>query len=151
MPGTPETILALDFGRRRIGVAIGQTITASASPAGFIRNTQDGPDWHKISEIVDEWQPDRIVVGLPLHADGSASEMSEHVTAFAAELGRLDLPVHMQDERHTSQEAEELLKNERAMGLRGRIRKEEVDSAAAVLIAERWLQQNSRSTKANSE
>jgi putative Holliday junction resolvase len=143
MPGTPETIIALDFGRRRIGVAIGQTITASASPAGFIRNTRDGPDWHKISEIIAEWQPDCIVVGLPLHADGTASEMSEHVTAFVAELVQLGLPVHMQDERHTSQEAQELLKNERAMGLRGRIRKETVDSTAAVLIAERWLSQKS--------
>ncbi len=143
MPGTPETVLAFDFGRRRIGVAIGQTITASASPVGFVRNTPDGPDWQKISEIVGEWRPDRIVVGLPLHADGSTSEMSDHVSAFVVELARLDLPVHTQDERYTSQEAEELLKKERVMGLRGRIRKETVDSAAAVLIAERWLRQNS--------
>jgi putative Holliday junction resolvase len=143
MPDTPETVLALDFGLRRIGAAIGQTVTASASPVGIIRNTPDGPDWHKISELVDEWRPARIVVGLPLHADGSASEMTGHVSAFVAALGRLDLPVDTQDERHTSQEALELLKNARAMGLRRRIRKETVDSAAAVLIAQRWLRENS--------
>jgi putative Holliday junction resolvase len=151
MPDTPETILALDFGLRRIGAAIGQTITASASPVGVIRNSPDGPDWSALTRIVDEWQPGRIIVGMPTHADGSPSVIGEHVQLFIADLARFRLQVDTQNERHTSREASELLKWERAMGLRGRIQKGMIDSAAAVLIAERWLHEKNRPARANTE
>jgi putative Holliday junction resolvase len=144
MPATPdisqpETVLAFDFGLRRIGVAVGQSVTGSASPLGVARNTEGGPDHAVITAFVREWQPNRLVVGMPAHADGSPSDIHAHVLAFIEELGRYQLPVATVDERHTSVEAETALKNARAAGTRGRISKEMIDSAAAVFIAERYL------------
>ncbi len=144
MPGTPdttlaETIVAFDFGLRRIGVAVGQNVTASANPLTAVRNTDSGPDWQAISNVVNEWHPGRLIVGMPLHEDGSPSEMGVPIKAFIAELGRFELPVEQVDERYSSIEANEVLKSERAMGSRGRINKEAIDSVAAALIAERWL------------
>ena len=134
-----QTVLAFDYGLRRIGVAVGQTITASASPLGVIDNHADGPDLAKIAALIDEWRPGLLVVGMPAHADGSPSEMQNYVRAFVAELSGFDLPVETVDERFTSLEAEAKLKEARAAGARGRISKEAIDSAAAVLIAERYL------------
>lgn len=145
MPGTPETILAFDFGLRRIGVAVGQQVTASANPLGTIRNGPDGPDWSAITALVEEWQPARFIVGMPLNADGSPSAIARSVNAFIGELGRFGRPVIAEDERFSSLEAAELLKSERAAGIRGRIRKDMIDSAAATLIAERWLGRQSSS------
>ena len=146
MPGTPdqatagaETILAFDFGLRRIGVAVGQSVTGSASPLGIVSNGASGPDFAAIAALVAEWRPARLVVGLPLHADGSDSEMLGPVRTFVGELGRFDLPVATVDERYSSIEAQRLLKDARASGNRGRIRKADIDAAAAVCIAERFL------------
>lgn len=137
--GSPETILAFDFGLRRIGVAVGQSVTASASPLGVIANSEKGPDFDGISKMIDEWQPSRLIVGLPVHADGQPGEMQVHVEEFVRDLCRYQIEVNTVDERYTSIEAEETLKNARASGTRGRISKEAIDSAAAVLIAERFL------------
>lgn len=139
MPATPETILAFDFGLRRIGVAVGQQVTVSANPLAVIQNGEDGPDWTAIEQLVREWQPARLIVGMPTSADGTPSKISDHVTGFIGELERFGLPIETEDERYSSLEASELLKSGRAQGLRGRIRKEMIDSAAAALIAERWL------------
>jgi len=135
----PETILAFDFGLRRIGIAVGQDITASASPVGVVVNSEDGVDHDRIRCIVDEWRPGRLVVGMPTHADGSPGEITTAVEAFVDELRRYDLPVETIDERYSSIEAEEVLKAARSEGTRGRIRKEDIDAAAAVFIAERYL------------
>jgi len=145
MPGTPdskspETIVAFDFGLRRIGVAVGQDVTASANPVAAVRNSDAGPDWQAIGKIVGEWRPSRLIVGMPLHEDGSPSKMGVHINAFIKDLARFELPVQQIDERYSSLEANQVLKSERALGLRGRINKEEIDSVAAALIAERWLQ-----------
>ena len=80
-----------------------------------------------------------LVVGMPAHADGTPSEMQEHVRAFVEELGRYGLPIETVDERYTSIEAERVLREARAAGTRGRISKDMIDSAAAVFIAERYL------------
>ncbi|MDJ0940849.1 MAG: Holliday junction resolvase RuvX [Woeseiaceae bacterium] len=136
----PATIIAFDYGQRRIGVAVGQTVTGSASPLGVVANNSDnGPDFARITEMINEWRPTGLVVGLPLHADGSASEMEKPVRAFAEALARFDLPIELVDERHTSQEAEQTLVRARQAGSRGRIRKQDIDAAAAVMIAERFL------------
>lgn len=138
-PTDPETILAFDYGRRRIGVAVGQTITASASPLGIISNDDSGPDQKKIASLINEWQPSRLVVGMPVHVDGSASDMQTFVNQFIAILKTFELPIDTVDERYTSLEAEAALRIARAAGTRGRISKEAIDSAAAVFIAERYL------------
>jgi putative Holliday junction resolvase len=135
----PTTILAFDFGLRRIGVAVGQSVTGSASPLGVVANRESGIDHDEIAALVREWRPARLVVGMPAHADGSDSEMRQPVLAFIDELKRYGLPIETVDERHTSVEAERILKQARAAGTRGRLSKEDIDSAAAVFIAERYL------------
>jgi putative Holliday junction resolvase len=143
MPGTPDTVLAFDYGQRRIGVAVGQTVTRSATPLGVISNSPDGPDWLQLGALLKEWRPTRLIVGLPTHADGSKSETTAYVEQFVTELQRYQLPISLQDERYSSVEARQMLKAGRAAGGRGRVSKEMVDSASAVLIAERWLNKNS--------
>jgi putative Holliday junction resolvase len=143
MPGTPEhkpeTIVAFDFGLRRIGVAVGQQVTRSASAIGVVANSSAGPDWQAIDSIVADWQPARLVVGVPSHADGTPSELTSTVIRFMDDLRRYGRPVESTDENYSSREAGQMLAVQRALGLRGRVRKENVDSTAAVLIAERWL------------
>jgi len=136
---TPRTILAFDFGLRRIGVAIGQDVTGSASPLGVVANRDSGVDHEAIAALIREWRPTSLVVGMPAHADGSPSEIQVPVRAFIGELERYGLPIDTVDERYTSIEAERVLKEARAAGTRGRISKEMIDSAAAVFIAERYL------------
>jgi len=135
----PRTILAFDFGLRRIGVAVGQDVTGSASPLGIVTNRSTGVDHEKIAALINEWRPTRLVVGMPAHADGSPSDIQEHVHGFIEELEPYGLPVETVDERYTSVEAERVLKNARQAGTHGRISKDQIDSAAAVFIAERYL------------
>ena len=135
----PRTILAFDFGLRRIGVAVGQDVTGSASPLGIIANRADGVDHDAIAALIREWQPTGIVVGMPSHADGSRSDMQEPVEAFIDELRRYELSIETVDERYTSVDAERVLKDARIAGSRGRITKATIDSAAAVFIAERYF------------
>jgi len=139
MPDTPETILAFDFGARRIGVAVGQQITSSASPLTVIANGGPESIWVAIAALIDEWQPARLIVGMPSHADGEPAAIGAAVTEFMAELEQFSLPINSVDERYTSIEAEGLLKARRQSGQQGRISKERIDSTAAALIAERWL------------
>ena len=135
----PETILAFDFGLRRIGVAVGQDVTASASPVGIVENDEKGVDHDRIRAIISEWHPTRLVVGMPTHADGSPGPITAAVEAFIDELAQYGLPISTIDERYSSREAEQALKNARKKGSRGRISKQDIDAAAAVFIAERYL------------
>lgn len=139
---SPETIVAFDFGLRRIGVAVGQDITGSASPLGVVSNGEKGPDFERIATLVKEWRPNRLIVGMPLHIDGSPGELEPSIREFVAALERFELPIDRVDERHTSQEAEQVLINARQAGSRGRIKKEHIDAGAAVFIAERYLLKN---------
>lgn len=139
MPDMHETVLAFDYGLRRIGLAIGQHITSSANPVGVIANGESGPDWDQIAHFLKEWRPGRLIVGMPSRIDGSRSDIADHVDEFIIDLGRFDLPIETVDERYTSVEAQAMLNAERKRGLRGRIKKDMIDSAAATLIAERWL------------
>jgi putative holliday junction resolvase len=152
MPGTPdsprpETIIAFDFGLRRIGVAVGQPITGSASPLGVVGNGAKGPDWPRIDRLLAEWKPARLVVGMPLNTDGSPAAVAASVAAFASDLRRYSLPVDTVDERYSSLEAREILVTGRRLGRTRRIVKGTVDAAAAVLIAERWLEEHFRRTR----
>ena len=135
----PETILAFDYGSRRIGIAVGQDVTASASPVGVVDNGERGVDHDRIRAIIGEWHPTRLVVGMPTHADGSPGTMTAAVETFVDELARYGLPISTIDERYSSVEAGQALKNARKQGARGRISKQDIDAAAAVVIAERYL------------
>jgi putative holliday junction resolvase len=133
--------MAFDFGRRRIGVACGDTLSRSASPLSGVPSTDSGPRWDMIDSLIREWQPALIVVGLPYNTDGSESAMSQAARGFADALAlRYSLAVHLIDERYSSLEAETRLKSERETGLRRRrVAKADVDAAAACVILERWF------------
>ena len=135
------TLLALDFGLRRIGVASGSTITQTASPLQTIDAVDGEPDWAALDALIAEWQPALLVAGLPYNTDGSESDMAARARRFASQLDeRYGLQVLLADERYTSAEAESILKQQRQSGARNkRIRKEDVDSLAAALIAESWM------------
>ncbi|MDX1509278.1 MAG: Holliday junction resolvase RuvX, partial [Woeseiaceae bacterium] len=98
--GAPATIIAFDYGLRRIGIAVGQSVTRSASPVGIAANGDDGPDFARIGGLIEEWRPGRLVVGMPTHADGSPTELAPAITLFIEALGRFGLPVDTEDERH---------------------------------------------------
>jgi putative Holliday junction resolvase len=137
----PEVVLAFDLGRRRIGVACGDTASRSASPLGAVAAGPGGPRWDAIESLLREWQPGLLVVGLPYNADGSENAAAGEARDFARELTRrYALPVELVDERYSSLEAGARLKGARASGLRRRrVAKTDVDAAAACIILERWL------------
>ena len=136
-----QTVLAFDFGLKRIGIAAGDTLTATAAPRPAAAVHQQGPDWDAIAREVRMLSPGLLVVGAPYNADGSPGTLSASARRFAAELERrFGLPVSMVDERWSSLEASAALKTQRSSGERKRrVRKEDIDSAAAAVILERWL------------
>jgi len=133
MPETqPGTILAFDFGLKRIGVAVGEPETGTAHPLPGIALTGDAR-FAAIGALVAQWRPATLVVGLPLAANGSTHDMTRRAERFARQLhGRFRLPVELVDERFTSVEAENRTRGRRA----GRLA---VDSIAAQLILEQYL------------
>lgn len=136
-----QTVLAFDFGLRRIGLASGDTLTRSAAPRPPIKVTGSGPDWDAIGREVRSLAPAELVVGAPYNADGSEGALTEAARGFAAELERrFALPVHLVDERFSSLEASAQLKARRASGeRRRRVRSADVDSAAAAVILGRYF------------
>jgi putative Holliday junction resolvase len=141
--GRPEVILSVDFGHKRIGIASGDTLTRTAHPRTTISNGQHGPDWPALERILADIRPARIAVGEPYNADGSESPLTGAAHRFATELARRSgLPVDLVDERWSSQDAEERLRDERASGDRKRrVTREAIDAAAAAVILERWFEQ----------
>ena len=128
------SVLAFDFGEKRIGVAVGECELRSASPLiTFDAETNDAR-WSAVARLIDEWQPVVLVVGLPLSPDGVAHDMTARAQRFARQLeGRYRLPVMLQDERYTSAEADSQLRDDQ--GVRDwRSRKQKLDAHAAQLI-----------------
>lgn len=137
----PEgTIIAFDFGFRRIGVAVGQTLTGSANTLAVVPFANQ-PDWQAITSIVNEWKPAALVVGLPLAEDGGETDMSKGARRFGRQLeGRFEISVMFEDERLTSFNADQRFVDARARG--GMRRKDAAlkDAIAAQIILESWLQ-----------
>jgi len=134
------TIIAFDYGLRRIGVAVGQTVTSTASVLEVVAASEQ-PDWQSITRIVEAWKPAALVVGLPLAEDGGDTEMSNGARRFGRQLeGRYGKPVFYQDERLTSRGAEQRFASARSRG--GMRRKDAAlkDAMAAQIILENWLQ-----------
>jgi putative pre-16S rRNA nuclease len=139
------TVLGFDFGTRRIGVAVGQTLTGSARPLATLRANNAQADWTAIGLLIKEWRPAQLVVGLPIGMDGGEHELAALVQVFAEQLRqRYALPVHLIDERLSSHEAQRI-----AVGMGGRAApnsraaKEALDRIAAQVILETWLSQQS--------
>jgi len=136
---TINSVLGFDFGTKKTGVATGQSITATAAPLAPLAMRDGIPDWLVIERLLKEWQPQALLVGLPLNMDDTESELSHLARKFARRLhGRFNLPVFMVDERLTSRAARELLAE---IGDRRKGKLPSLDSTAAVLMVESWLAQ----------
>lgn len=135
-----QTLLGFDFGLKRIGVAVGQDITGTATALGTLKSSDGRPDWKKISELMQTWRPDALVVGLPRHADGTDAEITVSVRRFIRQLeSRYRLPVHTMDERLSSHAAHEQLdKRNDPEAAKG------IDAVAARIILQDWLDSGNR-------
>jgi putative holliday junction resolvase len=133
-----RTLLGFDFGTRSIGVAIGQEITGSAQPLRALKANDGVPNWDEIDKLLQEWQPDRVVVGLPLNMDGTEQPLTQRARKFANRIhGRFGVVVDLQDERLTTTDARARL-FERG-GYRA-LEKGMVDGISALLILEAWME-----------
>ncbi len=131
----PQTVLAFDFGLKRTGVALGNTLTGGARPVCTIETAGNDKRFERIGQLIAEWQPDLLVVGLPLGNDGGETPIAKRVKRFGQQLGgRFGLPVKFVDERYSSAVVEDAIRP-------GRNNKAEVDAAAAAVILQAWLDQ----------
>jgi putative Holliday junction resolvase len=131
----PETLLGFDFGTKRIGVAVGQSLTGTAAPLTTLATINGKPDWEAIGALVADWKPAAFVLGFPVDLDGSENDIADRVKKFARQLhGRYHLPVHLIDETLSSIEAE------RHSGPKARSEGRN-DAIAAAIILETWLNQ----------
>ena len=127
-----QTLLCFDCGIKRIGTAVGQTITSTATALEIIKTINNKPDWNSISRLIDEWGPDLLIVGKPYQLDGSRQEMTDHAERFSRQLeGRYQIKVEMIEEQLSSYEARRELKSTY-----------DLDAVAARLILETWLSEN---------
>ncbi|MFP1809275.1 Holliday junction resolvase RuvX [Lonsdalea quercina] len=135
-----RTIMAFDFGTRSIGVAIGQDLTRTARPLQAFKAQDGTPDWQKVEKLIWEWQPELVIVGLPLNMDGTEQPLTARARKFAQRLhGRFGVVVELHDERLSTVEARSGLF---AQGGFRALDKGSVDSASAVVILESWFEQH---------
>lgn len=133
------SVLGFDFGTTRMGVAYGQSITGTAQPLAPLKAKDGIPNWDDINKLVDEWQPQAFVVGLPLDMDGTENEMCLRARKFAKRLhGRYNKPYFMMDERLSSFEAKGQVI---AQGGNRNFKENSVDGLAAQMIVESWFTQ----------
>ncbi|MDC1131361.1 Holliday junction resolvase RuvX [Gammaproteobacteria bacterium] len=127
-------ILAFDFGTQYIGVAVGQTITKTSSPLIVINVAREGAEiWKTISNLIDEWKPDQLLVGKPLNMDGTTSDMMKKVDPFFQKLQKIShIPCELVDERLTSFEAKQLMQKDSKDG--------RIDDLAAKIFLDNWIE-----------
>lgn len=133
-------IIGFDYGLKNIGVSIGQTITLTASEQPSLKARDGIPNWQELEALFKEWQPDYVVIGLPLNMDGSESELCTRVKKFANRIhGRFGLKVELMDERLSTREAKQ---EAITRGHKGNYGQNPIDAIAARLILESWLNQS---------
>jgi len=138
-----STVIAFDFGLKRTGVAVGNTVTGSATPECTLCSHNEQPDWDSITRLLETWQPRQLVVGLPVELDGSENPLKKRIERFCHQLnGRYQLPVATENEQFTSIEAAQRLKQLRQSGRKQKVTKDEVDKIAASIILENWMQRH---------
>ncbi len=131
------TVLGFDFGMKRIGVAVGNQVTLSAKPLSPLKAKDGVPSWDLLQKMIREWQPEALIVGVPVHIDGGEQAITFAAKKFAKKLNaRYQLPVFPVDERLTTVEARQMLFDE---GGYKKLSEVSIDSHAAKLIVEQWL------------
>jgi putative Holliday junction resolvase len=134
-----SSVLGFDYGKKRIGIATGQTITHTATPCVTLEQVDGNPNWTAIADLITQWKPQSFIVGMPYHTDGSENKMTAAARQFAFELeNRFKLPVIEINEALSSEEAEEILKQNIKINQQN---KHEIDRMAAAVIVQRWLDQ----------
>ncbi len=129
-----QTLLCFDYGEKRIGVAVGQTVTSTARALETIPIVNKKPDWERIKILVDEWAPDKLVVGHPFTLDGNRQAMTDAAEHFSRQLEhRFELSVDLVSEQLSSYEARRELKSTRNL-----------DPTSARLILETWFSENTK-------
>lgn len=132
-----STVLAFDFGERRVGIAIGEHLIATANPLCTIDNESNEKRFEAITALVEAWQPKLFVVGYPLNSDGTEHAMSQLCKKFARRLnGRFNIPIILIDERYSSIAASQSLN---AQGVKGRAQKILLDTVAAQTILQSYF------------
>ncbi|MEI6860236.1 MAG: Holliday junction resolvase RuvX [Shewanella sp.] len=132
------TVLGFDYGTKSIGIAIGQSLTGTANPVGSIKAVDGIPKWDEIGMLIEEWQPNLVVVGLPLNMDGTEQEITQRAKKFANRInGRFSVKIMMQDERLTTADAKARLFE---FGGYKALTKGQVDAMSAVLIIESYFE-----------
>lgn len=140
-----DTYLGFDFGNKKIGIAVGQTTTGTASPLQTVRSINQAPNWLVISSLIHEWRPSGLVVGISKQVDGSDNVITPRMLKFCRQLeGRYNLPVYQQDETLSTFEAKQLLFDE--VNLSAGKLWEVQDQLAAQLILQTWLNDYSKRT-----
>lgn len=138
-----RTLLAFDFGTKKIGIAVGQEQTGTARPLTMLRSRNSKPDWESIGRLLEEWRPEGLVVGIPLHMDGREQEMTGAARRFGRQLEqRYNLPVYFVDERLTSMEAG--YREAERTGRRDSAMRRPLDDVAAQIILETWFEEQAR-------
>ncbi|HEY9042450.1 MAG TPA: Holliday junction resolvase RuvX [Rheinheimera sp.] len=134
-----RTVLTFDYGTKSIGVAVGQELTGTASLLSALKAQDGTPDWNLLEKLITDWQPQLLLVGLPLNMDGTEQPFTARTRKFANRLhGRFGLPVELHDERLTTTEARSQLFAE---GGYKKLTKDKVDSLSAKIIFESWYEQ----------
>jgi putative Holliday junction resolvase len=134
-----RTVMAFDFGLRQIGVAVGNCLLETSQPLDIVRARDGVPDWRSIESLLQEWQPDLLLIGDPLNMDGTDSDLGARAQKFSRRLhGRFGLAVALVDERLTSFEAKQTLQ---AQGHKGNYKNQPADSVAAELILQSWMRE----------
>lgn len=138
--------MAFDFGTQKLGIAVGQSQSQTTQGIATIPIRNGQPDWDHLKKLLEEWAPDALIVGLPLHLDTSESPMSAAARRFARRLsGRYGLPVHLVDERLSSSSADSiLLEQHRGTGKLTKLRRQYRDQLAAELILQTFLNNQAR-------
>lgn len=132
-----KQLLAFDFGLARIGVAVGQSITKTASPLETLKAQDGKPNWQLVEALLEQWKPQKVIIGEPLNMDGSDQAITQRARKFANQIhGRYGVPIEMFDERLSSAEAREAVFE---FGGYKKLKKSQIDSIAAVLILESWF------------
>jgi putative Holliday junction resolvase len=136
-PQIEGTVIAFDFGEKRIGVAVGETAIKSAHAHCIIDSEVNTIRFNEISRLITDWQPSLLIVGLPTHLDGKAHQLTHLAKKFAHRLeGRFNLPVILVDERLSSVEASRHLTD---AGIKGRKQKDMLDAVAAQVILQSYF------------